>query len=93
MNHEKCLFDLQRLVEWVKTGGQAQYRIINLEAKGQGDGGLNSGASTRILHIAMWINDQLRETNLVIIKCCIKNGVFWDVTPCGSCRNRRFRGT
>jgi hypothetical protein len=20
----------------------------------------------------------------------MKNGVFWDVTPCGSCRNRRF---
>jgi hypothetical protein len=36
-------------------------------------------------------------------KCCIrfevftavtmKNGVFWDVTPCGSCNNRRFGGT
>jgi hypothetical protein len=23
----------------------------------------------------------------------MKNGVFWDVTPCGSCKNRRFRGT
>jgi hypothetical protein len=22
----------------------------------------------------------------------IKNGVFWDVTPCGSCKNRRFGG-
>jgi hypothetical protein len=22
-----------------------------------------------------------------------KNGVFWDVTPSGSCKNRRFRGT
>jgi hypothetical protein len=21
------------------------------------------------------------------------NGVFWVVTPCGSCKNRRFRGT
>jgi hypothetical protein len=20
----------------------------------------------------------------------LKNGVFWDVTPCGSCKNRRF---
>jgi hypothetical protein len=20
----------------------------------------------------------------------MKNGVLWDVTPCGSCRNRRF---
>jgi hypothetical protein len=23
----------------------------------------------------------------------MKNGVFWDVTPCGSCKNQRFRGT
>jgi hypothetical protein len=24
---------------------------------------------------------------------CMKNGVFWVVTPCGSCKNRRFGGT
>jgi hypothetical protein len=23
----------------------------------------------------------------------MKNGVYWDVTPCGSCRNRHFGGT
>jgi hypothetical protein len=23
----------------------------------------------------------------------LKNGVFWDVTPCGSCKNQIFRGT
>jgi hypothetical protein len=23
----------------------------------------------------------------------LKNVVFWDVSPCGSCRNRHFRGT
>jgi hypothetical protein len=23
----------------------------------------------------------------------MKNDVFWDVTPCGSCKSRRFRGT
>jgi hypothetical protein len=22
-----------------------------------------------------------------------KNGVFWDITPCGSCKNQRFGGT
>jgi hypothetical protein len=22
----------------------------------------------------------------------MRNGVFWDVTPCGSCKNRRFGG-
>jgi hypothetical protein len=23
----------------------------------------------------------------------MKNGVFWDVTPCGSCKNRHFGGS
>jgi hypothetical protein len=23
----------------------------------------------------------------------VKNGVFWDVTPCGSCKNQSFGGT
>jgi hypothetical protein len=23
----------------------------------------------------------------------MKNGVFWDVTPCGSCKKRHFGGT
>jgi hypothetical protein len=23
----------------------------------------------------------------------MKNTVFWDVTPCGSCKSRRFGGT
>jgi hypothetical protein len=23
----------------------------------------------------------------------MKNAVFWDVTPCGSCKNSRFEGT
>jgi hypothetical protein len=26
-------------------------------------------------------------------KCPVKNSVFWVVTPCGSCKNRRFGGT
>jgi hypothetical protein len=29
----------------------------------------------------------------VFMAVTMKNGVFWDVTPCGSCKNRRFRGT
>jgi hypothetical protein len=30
---------------------------------------------------------------MLIISKPIKNGVFWDVTPCGSYKNRRFGGT
>jgi hypothetical protein len=29
----------------------------------------------------------------VKVKEMLKNGVFWHVTPCGSCKNRRFEGT
>jgi hypothetical protein len=29
----------------------------------------------------------------VFTAVAIKNGVFWDITPCGSCKNRRFGGT
>jgi hypothetical protein len=28
----------------------------------------------------------------VFTAATMKNGVFWDVTPCGSCKNRRFGG-
>jgi hypothetical protein len=28
-----------------------------------------------------------------ILTINLKNGVFWDVTPCGFCKNRRFGGT
>jgi hypothetical protein len=29
----------------------------------------------------------------VFMAVTMKNGVFWDATPCGSCKNRRFGGT
>jgi hypothetical protein len=29
----------------------------------------------------------------LINRLSTKNGVFWVVTPCGSCKNRRFGGT
>jgi hypothetical protein len=28
----------------------------------------------------------------VFMAVTMKNGVFWDVTPCGSCKNRHFGG-
>jgi hypothetical protein len=28
----------------------------------------------------------------ILYNILIENGVFWDVTPCGSCKNRRFGG-
>jgi hypothetical protein len=29
----------------------------------------------------------------VSMEVTMKNSFFWDVTPCGSCKNRRFGGT
>jgi hypothetical protein len=29
----------------------------------------------------------------VLTAVTMKNGVFWDVTSCDSCKNHRFRGT
>jgi hypothetical protein len=32
------------------------------------------------------------EVNIEETKYMLKNGVFWDVMQCGSCKNRRFKG-
>jgi recombination DNA repair RAD52 pathway protein len=44
-------------------------------------------------------NEQLVTHTSVVVRLevftavTMKNGVFWDVTPYGSCKNRRFGGT
>jgi hypothetical protein len=42
-------------------------------------------------------HDLLSQTSQLIkhMDCIVnkKNGVVWDVTPCGFCKNRRFGGT
>jgi hypothetical protein len=40
------------------------------------------------LCVYIWVPELYRKQNLVK-----KNAVFWDVTQCRSCKNRRFRGT
>jgi hypothetical protein len=35
----------------------------------------------------------LTSINMLLMSLNIKNGVFWDDTPCGSCENRCFGGT
>jgi hypothetical protein len=46
--------------------------------------------------IGLW-NVQHKRMSLarfeVFTAVTMKNGVFWDVTSCGSCKNRRFGGT
>jgi hypothetical protein len=51
--------------------------------------------------VALVRTDVLEELSATIIKVTrigelgtmVKNGVFWDVTRCGSYKNRRFGGT
>jgi hypothetical protein len=35
----------------------------------------------------------IRVARIVEVGRKLKNGVFWVVTPCGSCKNERFEGT
>jgi hypothetical protein len=37
--------------------------------------------------------NHVSNNNPVRITFLLKIGVFWVVTPCGSCKNRRFGGT
>jgi hypothetical protein len=40
------------------------------------------------IHCLQWL-----PSISVDVPIYLKNGVFWVVTPCGSCKNRRFGGT
>jgi hypothetical protein len=51
----------------------------------------HAGDHMMILHC-----DELKKKDVrfeVFTAVTMKNGVFWNVTPCGSCKNRRFGGT
>jgi hypothetical protein len=39
------------------------------------------------------VSGKLRTGTETVTTLNMKNGVFWDVTPCGSCKKRRFGGT
>jgi hypothetical protein len=56
------------------------------------------GTRSNIQKTAFSMDDVQRHPGCISVTSAntfryMKNGVFWDVTPCGSCRNRRFGGT
>jgi hypothetical protein len=61
------------------------YVICNLKYLPQVDSGQ--------LHCVCYERPGLKPWTVLEIKLHLKNGAFWDVTPCGSCKNRRFGGT
>jgi hypothetical protein len=59
-------------------------------------------SSGMLRRVALVRTDVSEESSASIIResrigglgtLAVKNGVLWDVTPCGSCKNRRFGGT
>jgi hypothetical protein len=52
---------------------------------------------TRVLYVTEGrvriCNSKVNVRFEVFTAVTMKNGVFWDVMPCGSCKNRRFGGT
>jgi hypothetical protein len=58
------------------------------------DSEVDSHANSQIQHSNLQSQDRETSDNIIIIIIIImKNAVFWDVTPCCSCKNRRFGGT
>jgi hypothetical protein len=48
---------------------------------------------TIILPVVLYGHETWSLTAREEHKLRVKNGIFWDVMPCGSCKNRRFGGT
>jgi hypothetical protein len=63
----------------------------------QADRSAPSVADGTILQLprsSSWRSDKNKFVRFeVFTAVTMKNGVFWDVTPCGSCENRRFGRT
>jgi hypothetical protein len=51
------------------------------------------GKLIKIIHLIGAQTHDIPVRFEVFTAVTMKNGVFWVVTPCGSCKNRRFGGT
>jgi hypothetical protein len=49
------------------------------------------GEICRLFVLTVYIRTVVRFEVFTVVT--MKNGVFWDVTPSGFCKNRRFGGT
>jgi hypothetical protein len=64
-------------------GVEVIFRLLTLVPRGN-----ISQCPFDIKNFGICLQPNLQETDTIL-----KNGVFWDVTPCGPCNNRRFGGT
>jgi hypothetical protein len=82
---------------WIKTdmkGVSYGHGEEHSETRNQGT------SSAPLLYRYLSYNNLMHKTNSVAFArfevftaVTMKNGVFWDVTPCGFCKDRRFGGT
>jgi hypothetical protein len=66
--------------------------ILVLLLVSRAESGSNSLTLSSSLQVTEGYGNQTGDTVMKQV-LNLKNGVFWDVTPCGSCKNRRFGGT
>jgi hypothetical protein len=58
--------------------------------------GMLNGTLTSIVFRTLYYNNANVGSYVrfeVFTAVAMKNGVFWNITPCGSCRHRHFGGT
>jgi hypothetical protein len=51
------------------------------------------GGSVQYAPVSLVPAEHICVRFVVFTAVTMKKGIFWYVTPCGSCKNRRFRGT
>jgi hypothetical protein len=79
----------------VQSHSCKQFHIISVTAFMALSNAYISFTLSNIAYI-LFINRNSIKNNVrfeVFTAVTMKNGVFWDVTPCGCCKNRRFGGT
>jgi hypothetical protein len=78
--------------------GQISLRVVNVTRTDLDSLAFNLNLFNYFVFRLGWIsvsgslsvaNTAVSSANVAVVKI----GVFWDVTPCGSCKNRRFGGT
>jgi hypothetical protein len=50
---------------------------------------IHNAPNTSVIYNIIWEDSANKQTKDEQTSWLLKNGVFWDVTPCGSCKNQR----
>jgi hypothetical protein len=67
------------------------HTFLTLQQQLQPSKGLDKALMAQLYAFLSNVKEHVRLEVFTVVT--MKNGIFWDVTPCGSCKNRRFGGT